>query len=215
MTARRCVSLRVSGASAGLRLLCVLLSSLLVLQALAAQVDSSPKLRIQILDGDGAINKVGQRVAREPIVQVEDENSRPVAGAVVTFALPDRGASGVFANGSTTATSLTDQRGQAIARGLRANKVPGKFDIRVNASHQGMRGAATLAQTNILAAAVAGIPLAKLIAILLIGGGAAAGGAIAGTRGGGGPGGGTGNTTGPPPAPTTVSPGAGAVGPPR
>jgi len=201
----------------GLRLLSILLSNLLVLQPLAAQVDSSPKLRIQILDGDGAINDIRQRTAREPVVQVEDENNRPVAGAVVAFVLPDRGASGIFGNGSRTATALTDQRGQAIGRGLRPNKVVGKFEIRVNASHQGTTGAATVTQTNILtaAAAAAGIPLAKLITILVIAGGGAAGGAIAGTRGGGGPGGGAGNTTGPPPTPTTVSAGVGTVGPPR
>src|ERR1041385_9431846 len=42
-------------------------------------------LSITIVEGEGAINNVRQRVNREPIVQVEDNNRKPVAGAVVVF----------------------------------------------------------------------------------------------------------------------------------
>ena len=48
-------------------------------------------LEILIVEGEGAINNVKQRVNREPIVQVEDENHKPVAGAAVTFFLPNDG----------------------------------------------------------------------------------------------------------------------------
>ena len=58
-----------------------------------AQDQAGPaKLNIVIVEGEGAINSVRQRVAREPVVQVEDENHKPVAGAAITFLLPNQGA---------------------------------------------------------------------------------------------------------------------------
>jgi hypothetical protein len=71
-----------------------------VASALQAQAVSAPALKILILDGEGAINSIKLGTAREPIIQVQDENDRPVAGAMVVFTLPDRGASGVFADGT-------------------------------------------------------------------------------------------------------------------
>src|SRR5437899_1160269 len=104
-----------------------LLSYLLVLQSMlppaAAQQAELPKLNIIVVEGEGAINNIRQRTAREPIVQVEDENHRPVAGAAVVFTLPSRGASGVFANGAKNVTVLTDDQGRAVARGLKPNNV--------------------------------------------------------------------------------------------
>lgn len=173
-------------------------------------------LNIVIIEGEGAINNIRQRTAREPIVQVEDRNRRPVAGAVVVFTLPGDGASGTFPNGARTLTVLTDQNGRAAARGLRPNTVAGQVLIRVNASFQGRTGSASIAQTNVAAAAAGAAATgisAKLIAILAgIGGAALVGGIVAATRGGGG------NnvpvTPGAPP-PTTVNPGGGTVGAPR
>ena len=46
-----------------------------------------------------------QRTARETIVQVENENRKPVAGAVVVFRLPSQGAGGTFANGAAAGIS--------------------------------------------------------------------------------------------------------------
>ena len=46
------------------------------------------ELNIVIVEGEGATNNIRQRVARQPIIQVEDENHKPVAGAVVVFTLP-------------------------------------------------------------------------------------------------------------------------------
>ena len=39
------------------------------------------KLNIEIVEGEGAVNNIRQRMAREPMVQVTDENRKPVAGA--------------------------------------------------------------------------------------------------------------------------------------
>ncbi len=172
-------------------------------------------LNIVVIEGEGAINNIRQRTAREPIVQVEDRNRKPVAGAAVVFMLPDRGASGIFPNGSRTLTVMTDENGRAAARGLRPNTVRGDVQIRVTASHQGRTGSATITQTNVLtgaAAAAAGGGLAAKWILLIAAGAAAAvaGGVVAAT-------GDSGNNGGSPAArtPTTVTPGSGTVGPPR
>jgi hypothetical protein len=165
----------------------VMLSVLLLMQSASAQQTppAPQKLNLVIVEGEGAVNNVRQRVAREPIVQVEDENRKPVAGAAVTFLLPNQGAGATFANGARSMTVLTDQNGQAVARGLQPNNVNGNFQIRVNASFQGQLASATIYMTNQIAtAAVAGGISGKLIAILVIAGAAAAGGAIAATRNG-------------------------------
>ena len=60
----------------------------------APQAPAPAKLNIVIVEGEGAINNIRQRTAREPIVQVEDENRRPVAGAAVLFLLPEDGPGG-------------------------------------------------------------------------------------------------------------------------
>lgn len=165
------------------------------------------RIRIVIVEGEGAINNVRQRVAREPIVQVEDENRRPVAGAAVTFLLPNQGAGATFANGGQSLTITTDAQGRAVARGLRPNNVNGQYEIRVNASSQGRTATATISQTNAVAAGAAAAGLStKLIAILVAAGGAAAAGAVVATRGGNGSNG---------PTPTVIVPGSPTVGGPQ
>ena len=186
---------------------------LLVFQLVCAPVYAQDqpalaKLNIVILEGEGAINSVRQRVAREPVVQVEDENRKPIAGAAVTFLLPNQGAGAAFANGAKSLTVLTDDKGQAIARGLRPNNVNGNYQIRVNASFKGQTASTSINQsTAISSAAVAGGISAKVLIILAVAGAAVAGGAIAATRGGG-------NTT-PVTSPTVLTPGTPTIGAPR
>lgn len=189
-----------------------------VSRAMAQETAAPQKLNIVIVEGEGAINNIRQRVAREPIVQVEDENRKPVAGASVVFLLPSQGASGTFTGGTKMLTVLTDETGRATMRGFTPNSVTGKMEIRVTASKSGVQSSATISQTNAALAAAGGAAAGsgKLIAILVaVGGAAAAGVAVAATRGNGNgsPGGGV----TPPPAatPTVISPGNPTVGPPR
>ena len=177
----------------------------------AEQAQPAPtKLNIVIVEGDGAINNVRQRTAREPIIQVEDENRRPVAGAAILFMLPDSGPSGVFTGGGRTLATKTDSAGRAVAKGLRVNNVQGKFQIQVQASYQGVTANATIAQVNaVLTAGAAGGGISgKMIAILAAVGGAAAVGAVVATRGGS-------SSTAPPSNPTTISAGTPTVGGPQ
>jgi len=196
-----------------MRVLAAGLSCLLIFQLLPATALAQDQggLNLVIVEGEGAINNIRQRTAREPIVQVEDENHKPIAGAAVVFLLPDQGASGVFANGARSLTVMTDSQGRAVAHGFRPNGVQGKLQMRVTASHQGKTASATISQTNAVAAAAgaaagAGIS-AKLIVILAIAGAAVAGGVVAATRNGG--------SSTPAATPTTITPGTGTVGAPH
>jgi hypothetical protein len=196
-----------------MRVLAAGLSCLLIFQLLppTALAQDQGGLNLVIVEGEGAINNIRQRTAREPIVQVEDENHKPIAGAAVVFLLPDQGASGVFANGSHMLTVTTDSQGRAVAHGFRPNGVQGKLQMRVSASYQGKTASATISQTNAVAAAAgaaagAGIS-AKLIVILAIAGAAVAGGVVAATRNGG--------SSTPAATPTTITPGTGTVGAPH
>jgi hypothetical protein len=201
------------------RLALALSGWMLLLGALPSPGAQAPPtgLNINILEGEGAINNIKQRTAREPIVQVEDENHRPIAGAIVIFTLPDRGASGVFANGSRSMTVTTDAQGQARAVGLRPNNAEGQMQIQVSVSYQGLTASAVITQTNAAggagAAAGGGVGTGKIIALLAVLGGAAAGGIVAATRGGGSTS--TTSTGPPPPTPTSVSAGPPSFGPPR
>lgn len=170
-------------------------------------------LNLVVVEGDGAVNNIRQRTAREPIVQVQDENHKPVAGAIVVFMLPSNGAGGTFANGARTLTITTDNQGQAVARGLKPNGVKGQYQIHVNASHNGQTASTVITQSNAVltatGAAAGGAAISgKLIAVLAIVGAAAAGGAYYATHNGGG-------NTAVGPAGTSIAAGAGAVGPPR
>ncbi len=138
---------------------------------------AAPKLNIVVVEGNDAINNIRQRTARGTIVQVEDENHRPVAGAAVVFTLPATGPGGTFANGSNILTAITNQQGRAIATGFKPNSLVGKFQIRITASHQGMTGSTTVPQSNV--STPAGVASGKFIAILAIAGAAVAGGIIA------------------------------------
>lgn len=175
------------------------------------QAAQAPKmLSIVIVEGDGAINNLRQRVAREPIVQVEDENRKPVAGAIVIFTLPQNGASGVFADGSRTFSTITGPDGRAAARGITTNNLKGEMQIRVNVSHQGQTASAVIKQSN--AAAAAAISAKTWTIVGIIGAAAAVGIALAVTQGGDSS---PGTPTTPPRPPVQIGIGTPIVTPPR
>ena len=168
------------------------------------------KLNLVIVEGDGAINNIRQRTAREPVVEVQDENHKPLAGALVLFELPTRGASGEFPGGAHSLSVTTDAQGRAVARGLQPNSAKGQYQIHITASYGGATASAVITQTNAVAGAgtSASAGSGKLIAILAVAGAAVAGGVYWATHTGGG----SSSTTNPA---TTITAGAGAVGPPH
>ena len=113
------------------------------------QEPAPKKISIEIIEGEDGINNIRLRTAREPIVEVTDENHKPVAGALVLFTLPSKGASGAFVNGSQTLSVTTNAQGRAAAQGLKPNSNKGKFKIQVDASANGLNAQTFIQQTNI------------------------------------------------------------------
>jgi len=185
-----------------------------------AGAQQSARLRIEILEGEAAINVVRQRSARDPVVRVVDENNKPVAGAAVVFTLPSRGPGATFGDGSRLLATTTDAQGQASATGVTANSSEGSYQINVTASHQGLTATTTVQQVNAAAGAAAGaapagvaagaggIPTKVLIAILIAAGAGGAAAAAVATGGGNG----SGNPGAAPQA--TISIGQPTAGPP-
>lgn len=136
--------------------LCLLISLNGMLPAAFAQ-NLPTQLNIVVLDGEGVTSPVHQHATRDPIIKVEDDDHQPIAGASVVFALPVSGTSGEFANGSQTLVVTTDKDGQAAARGLRVNDIPGRLQISVIASFRGLRGR-TLINQNVEAPPGAKVP---------------------------------------------------------
>jgi hypothetical protein len=108
--------------------------------------------KITIIDGESAMNSVQGKGAREPVIQVEDKDRKPVAGAYVEFDTPGSGAGAAFANGSTHFATTTNADGMAVASGLANNGVAGAYIILVHVSYQGQSiGELDIHQTNISA----------------------------------------------------------------
>ena len=170
------------------------------------------RIDVIVVEGEGVTTNARERVAHDPVVRVEDDDHRPVAGAAVVFVLPVSGPSGEFLNGARTLPVVTDNDGLAAARGLRTNEVPGKLQIYVTASYRGLRARALI--NHFIAAPPGAAKPAPIVRsshssgkwkwILL--GVAAAGGAGAGIYFG------RGSST---PAPISISTGTVAFGSPR
>jgi hypothetical protein len=160
------------------------------------QQPPGPMLQIVVVEGEGATNNVNSGANRQPIVRVEDQNHRPVAGAAVVFFLPGQGPGGAYANGTSSFTTTTDARGRAVAGGAKFNQQPGPMQIRVAASYGGQTASGVINQTNVVGPVVSGgsssssggggglSTKAKVLIIVAIAAAGAAA-AIVATRGGG------------------------------
>ncbi len=182
-------------------------------QAVASTGPPAPALKIVILEGEDVSNNIKQRTAREPIIQVEDENHKPVAGAVVLFSIDSQGgnAGASFLGGAKTFSGQTDANGQIVARGYRPNTHTGQFHINVTASKGNLTNHTTISQTNVIVAGAAGASSAgiagflstHIILVSLVAAGAVVGGVVGGAIV-------TGTS-----APTIITTGPGTVGAPQ
>jgi hypothetical protein len=164
--------------------------------------------RIEVLEGDGAINNIRLHHAKEPVVRVVDQDGHPIPNVAVTFVLPGTGAGGSFADGKASLTVTTDEDGRAVGHGLRPNGSAGQFQIRVTTSLQGQAATANISQTNAEPAQGGGSSKTLLI-VALIGGAAAAGAAVALGKG-------KSSSSAPPSNPgAVISPGNPSFGPPK
>ena len=179
-----------------------------VLLAQGPQPRASPGLNLAVVAGEGGSGKVLLRSTSDTIVQVEDGNHKPVAWATVVFLLPATGPGGTFATGSKTAIVVTGSDGRAVMPAIDRNSMPGKYQIRVHASHEAREADVAITQTSVAAPAKsAGIIVCVVAAVA-----AGAGAAVVTSHGKG--------KASPPAAPTLPSGSIGAgsgifIGPPR
>ena len=194
---------------------CVLLCGVIAVGAELPVAGPRPmRIDLAVVEGEGGINNVNQRAEHDPVVRVVDENGKPIEGAAVVFTLPTDGSSGEFGNGSRNLTVVTDNQGRAVAQGLKANNVPGRLQIHVNASYRGLTTRTNITQFNMAvpgrSSVSKGSGTKKWLIVLAIAGAGAAGGLVAMNNG---------NKTSPTAVTTTptivISPGSGSVGPPK
>jgi len=106
------------------------------------------RLKILVLEGQGALNLLPARTAVQPVVEVRDENDNPLEGVTVAFELPSSGPGGFFPGGQLTQTGVTNRQGQVATRGLMPNDRPGAFEILVRADYQGRTAVERITQVN-------------------------------------------------------------------
>lgn len=109
---------------------------------------TAQSLKIVPLAGDGEMNDLQRKIMAPLVVQVLDQESRPVEGAEVTFRFPLTGAGVIFPDQKNSTTTRTNADGQAAAAGWTANGMTGRFQIQVTASRGAEFGTAVLFMTN-------------------------------------------------------------------
>ena len=123
---------------------------LLLSVSLIQAQNSTSGYRISVIDGEGALNSVASKTAREPVVQVSDANHRPVVGAYVEFDAPGSGAGATFGAAGTHFSTTTNSDGLAVGSNIKQNGISGPYAIQVHVSFQGQSiGEAQIHQTNI------------------------------------------------------------------
>ena len=173
-------------------------------------------LKLTALAGNKAMNDLERRLMAPLVVQVLDQNDRPVEGAEVVFRFPLNGPGATFRGGNTSQTVHTNGQGQAAAMNWTANNQVGTFEVHVTAAYGNQLGETTVSMSNVTRIVDEGKGARKgakwyspkWVKIALIAGGAATVvGIVLATRGGG-----SSSTT----VPTiTITPGSPTVGGPH
>lgn len=114
----------------------------------AAQAPAPASIKLMVVQGEAAINNIEKRVVTEPIVEVRDQENRPVAGAEVVFTTPPSGPSATFFGASRSYTVKSDESGRARGTGLSPNVEEGTYPIDVTATLGNLQTSVSITQTN-------------------------------------------------------------------
>ncbi len=106
-------------------------------------------LKVIPLAGNRGMNDLERRVMTPLVIQVLDQNSRPVEGAQVVFRFPLKGPSAEFPGGHPSQTVRTNADGQAAATGWMANREVGGFQVHVTVSFGNQLGETTISMSNV------------------------------------------------------------------
>ena len=113
-----------------------------------APLPTEESLKVVVLAGRNEENDIQRKVMAPLVVEILDQNDRPVEGAEVVFRFPLEGPSAAFAGGRTSQTVRTNGQGEAAAVNWMANSQAGRFQIHVNASYGNQLGQATFYMVN-------------------------------------------------------------------
>jgi hypothetical protein len=106
-------------------------------------------LKIVPLAGKGEMNDLERHIMAPLVVEVLDQNDRPVEGAEVVFRFPINGPGAVFPGGKTSQTTRTNGQGQAAAMNWTANNQAGAFDVHITANYGNQLGETTVSMSNV------------------------------------------------------------------
>ena len=106
-------------------------------------------LKILVLTGEQEMNDLERRVMATLVVEIRDQNDRPVEGADVTFRFPASGPGATFRDEKVTNTVRTNVQGQAQATGWSANSLVGPFTVNVTATYGNQMGQGTVHMLNV------------------------------------------------------------------
>jgi len=106
-------------------------------------------LKVTALAGNKAMNDLERGIMTPFVIQVLDQNDRPVEGAEVVFRFPLNGPGATFRGGNSSQTVRTNGQGQAAALNWTANNEVGAFDVHVTAAYGNQLGETTVSMTNV------------------------------------------------------------------
>ena len=142
------------------------------------------RLNLVVLQGLDAVNDVHAPTTTMLVVEVRDENYRPLEGATVEFELPPTGPSGSFEGGGRIKKAITNAQGQAFTA-FEPNPAAGRFSIQARATFGARTGMVTINRPTQPAQSRMWINRHKTLAIVIaVGVAGAATAAILTTRGG-------------------------------
>jgi hypothetical protein len=110
-------------------------------------------LKVIVLEGQNGVNNTRAPMSMDLVVEVRDNNDRPVEGARVNFQLPLMGPSGGFEGGVRNKETITNVQGQASVS-YTPNEEQGRFTIQVKATQADRTGMTTIMQENSLTGVV-------------------------------------------------------------
>src|SRR3569833_2167987 len=133
------------------KILCVALSTLLLVPPVGAQAASS-EFQIKVVD---------DKSPKTLTVAVTDMGGSPVPDAAVVIRMPDAGPTAVFGDGTHSAVAYTDASGKASVNDIRWSSEPGLCTLRITAT-RGNSHAGILFERNIgpMAALAVAAPIA-------------------------------------------------------
>jgi hypothetical protein len=115
----------------------------------ASQLPVEQSLKLRILAGNNEMNDLERRVMAPLVIQVVDQNERPIESAEVVFRFPISGPSATFTGGKPSVVVRTNGTGQAAATNWMANGQVGTFQVHVNATYGNQVGEAIVSMTNV------------------------------------------------------------------